>query len=63
MPSDLGQMTGCEKRENLSLHRKEDRREEVLVACNLPIAKRVILVSAVNLSFEYSHVTNIILSF
>jgi hypothetical protein len=56
-------MTGCEKRENLSLHRKEDRREVVLVACNLPIAKRVILVFAVNLSFECSHVTNIILSF
>ena len=35
MLSDLGKMTeGCEKRENLSLHWKEDR-EEVL-ACNLP---------------------------
>jgi hypothetical protein len=40
----------CEKRENLSLHRKEDIREVVL-ACNLPIMIRVILVLAVNLSF------------
>ena len=35
MLSDLGKMTeGCEKRENLSLHWKEDR--EVVLACNLP---------------------------
>jgi len=49
MLSDLGQMTeGCEKRENLSLHRKEDR--DVVVACNLPIMSRVILLFAVNIS-------------
>jgi hypothetical protein len=31
--SDMRQMTeGCEKRENLSLHRKEDK--EVVLACN-----------------------------
>jgi len=63
MPSNLGQMTeGCEKRDNLSLHRKEDWREAVL-ACNLPITSRVILEFVVNLSFKYSHVTNKILIF
>jgi len=39
---------GCEKRENLSLHRKEDR--DVVLVSNLPITSRVILVFAVNLS-------------
>jgi hypothetical protein len=52
----------CEKRKNLSLHGKKDMKEVVL-ACNLPITSRVILVFAVNLSFGYSRVTNIILSF
>ena len=62
MLSDLGQMTGgCEKTENLRLQRKEGRRE-VLLACNLHITSRVTLIFAVNLSFEYSHVINIILS-
>jgi len=46
--SDLRQMTeGCEKRENFSLHRQENR--EAVLACNLPIMSRVILVFAVNL--------------
>jgi hypothetical protein len=40
----------CEKRKNLSLHRKEDMRE-VVIACNLPVMIRVTLVFAVNLSF------------
>ena len=47
--SDLRQMTaGSEMRENLSSHRKEDR--QAVLACNLPIMSRVILVPAVNLS-------------
>jgi hypothetical protein len=52
---------GYGKRENLSSQRKEDRREVVL-ACNLPIMSRKILVHAVNSAFGYSHVTNITLS-
>jgi hypothetical protein len=51
---------GYGKTENLSSQRKEDRRE-VVIACNLPIMSREILVYAVNLAFGYSHVTNIIL--
>ena len=40
--SDLRQITeGCEKRENLCLHGKEDR--QAVLACNLPIMSRVIL--------------------
>jgi hypothetical protein len=63
MLSHFRQMTEeCEKRENLSLHRKEDIREVVL-ACNVPITSREILVFAVDLSFRYTHVTNTILSF
>jgi len=47
--SDLRQLTeGCEKRENLILHRKEYR--EVVLACNLPSISSVTLVFAVNLS-------------
>jgi hypothetical protein len=62
MLSDLRQMTeNCEKRENLSLRRMEYVREVVL-ACNLPIMIRVIVIFAVNLSFGYSNVSDIILS-
>jgi hypothetical protein len=39
----------CEKRRNLSLHRKEEK-EKVVLACNLPVMITVILVFAVNLS-------------
>ena len=49
MLSDLGKMAeGREGRDNLSLHRKEDR--EVVLACNLPKMSRIIVVFAVNLS-------------
>jgi hypothetical protein len=62
MPSDLGQMTeGCENTENLRLQRKEGRRD-VVFTCNLHIKSSVTLIFAVNLSFEYSHVINIILN-
>ena len=41
----------CEKRENLSSHRKEDM-IEVVVTCNFPIMIRSTLVFAVDLSLS-----------